>query len=197
MGKKDKRVDAYIAKAPDYAKPILTHIRAVVHEACPDVEEAIKWSTPSFMYRDSPLGMMAAFKAHCAIRFWNEKLVMGDAAGADGNGALSRLTSLSDLPSKKVLGGYVKKAMELKEQGVKPPKGAAKPKKALPVPKDLKAALEKNKKALAAFDDFSPSHRREYIEWITGAKSDETRQRRLVQAIEWMAEGKSRHWKYM
>jgi len=87
--------------------------------------------------------------------------------------------------------------MELKEQGVKPPKGAAKPKKALPVPKDLKAALEKNKKALAAFDDFSPSHRREYIEWITGAKSDETRQRRLAQAIEWMAEGKSRHWKYM
>jgi len=122
MGKKDKRVDAYIAKAPEYAKPILTHIRAVVHEACPEVEETIKWSTPSFMYRDSPLGMMAAFKAHCAIRFWNEKLVMGNAATADGNGALSRLTSLSDLPSKKVLGGYVKKAMELKEQGVKPPK---------------------------------------------------------------------------
>src|SRR5512133_1716397 len=122
MGKKDKRVDAYIANAPDFAKPILAYIRTVVHAACPDVDETIKWSTPSFMYRDSPLGMMAAFKAHCAIRFWNEKMVIGDA------GTLSRVTTLSDLPPKKELGGYVKKAMELKEQGVKPPKGPAKAK---------------------------------------------------------------------
>src|SRR5438045_704270 len=128
MGTKDKRVDAYIANSAEFAKPILTYIRAVVHEACPDVEEAIKWSTPSFMYRDSPLGMMAAFKAHCAIRFWNEKLVLGDAAHADGGSELSRLTQLSEVPSKKVLGSYVKKAMELKEQGVRVPKGPAKAK---------------------------------------------------------------------
>jgi len=195
MGTKDKRVDAYIARSADFAKPILVHIRAVVHDACPDVEEAIKWSTPSFMYRGSPLGMMAAFKEHCALRFWNEKLVTGETANAGSGGVFGRVTKVSDLPSKKVLAGYIKRAIELKEQGVKPQR-AKKPKPALAVPVDLTAALKKNKKAAATFESFSPSHRREYVEWITDAKSDETRVRRMAQAIEWMAEGKSRHWKY-
>ena len=195
MGTKDKRVDAYIARSADFAKPILVHIRAVVHDACPDVEEAIKWSTPSFMYRGSPLGMMAAFKEHCALRFWNEKLVTGETASAGSGGVFGRVTKVSDLPSKKVLAGYIKRAIELKEQGVKPQR-AKKPKPALAVPVDLTAALKKNKKAAATFESFSPSHRREYVEWITDAKSDETRVRRMAQAIEWMAEGKSRHWKY-
>ena len=195
MGTKDKRVDAYIARSADFAKPILIHLRAVVHEACPDVEEAIKWSTPSFMYRGSPLGMMAAFKEHCALRFWNEKLVTGETANAGSGGVFGRVTKVSDLPSKKVLAGYIKRAIELKEQGVKPQR-AKKPKPALAVPVDLTAALKKNKKAAATFESFSPSHRREYVEWITDAKSDETRVRRMAQAIEWMAEGKSRHWKY-
>jgi uncharacterized protein YdeI (YjbR/CyaY-like superfamily) len=196
MGTKDKRIDAYIAKSADFAKPILTHIRAVVHEACPDVEESIKWSTPSFMYHGSPLGMMAAFKEHCALRFWNEKLVTGETANAGSGGVFGHVTKVSDLPSKKVLAGYVKKAVALKEQGVKAPQRPKTPKKELAVPDDLTAALEKNKKASAAFESFSPSHRREYVEWITEAKSDETRARRMAQAIEWMSEGKSRHWKY-
>jgi uncharacterized protein YdeI (YjbR/CyaY-like superfamily) len=194
---KDKRIDAYIARSAEFAKPILNYVRTVVHETCPDAEETLKWSSPFFIYRGSPLCSMAAFKEHCGFRFWKGKLVTGDAVNTEGAGEFGYLTKVSELPSKRVLSGYVKKAMELNEQGVKAPKRPTKPKKDLPTPADLAAALKKNKKALATFDTFSPSHRREYVEWITDAKTDETRQRRLNQAIEWMAEGKSRNWKYM
>jgi uncharacterized protein YdeI (YjbR/CyaY-like superfamily) len=191
MGTKDKRIDAYIAKSADFAKPILTHIRATVHAACPEVEETLKWSSPFFMYGGSPLCMMAAFKAHCGFRFWKGGLVMGDDAGA-----FAHVTKVSELPSKSALAAYVKKAMALKDEGVMAPKRTVKPKKPLPVPSDLSAALKTNTKARATFGNFPPSHQREYVEWITGAKTDATRQRRLGQALEWMAEGKSRHWKY-
>jgi uncharacterized protein YdeI (YjbR/CyaY-like superfamily) len=197
MGKKDKRIDAYIAKSADFAKPILEYVRSVVHDACPDVEETLKWSHPFFSYRDSPLCSMAAFKEHCKFGFWKGKLVIGDVSRDDGPLQFARLTNASELPSKRILAGYVKKAMELNEQGVKAPKRPSKPKPQLTVPDYFTAALKKNKKALAAFDDFPPSHQREYVEWITDAKTDETRQRRLTQALEWMAEGKPRNWKYM
>src|SRR5438045_492726 len=196
MGQKDKRLDAYIAKSADFAKPILIYIRTIVHETCPDVEEAFKWSSPFFMYRDSPLCSMAAFKQHCGFRFWKGKLVTGDAVDTEGMGQFGHVTEVSELPSKRVLAGYIRKAMELNEQGVKAPKRPSTPKKDLAVPPDLTATLKKNKKALTTFDGFSPSHRREYVQWITDAKTDETRARRLAQAVEWMAEGKSRHWKY-
>ena len=198
MGTRDPRIDAYIAKSADFAKPILTHLREVVHSACPDVEETMKWSAPHFMYKGMLCGM-SSFKEHCAFGFWKGSLVLdGDAAkAADAAGQFGRITKVSDLPPKKTIQAYVKKAMELNDNGVKTPQ-RRKPgvKKELVVPDYFLAALKKNKKALATFETFSPSHKREYVEWITEAKGEDTRQRRLEQAVEWMAEGKSRHWKY-
>jgi uncharacterized protein YdeI (YjbR/CyaY-like superfamily) len=196
MGKKDKRIDAYIAKSADSAKPILEYVRSVVHESCPDVEETLKWGHPFFEYGGSQLCSIAAFNQHCKFGFWKGTLVTGDAA-ENGPLGFGRVTRVSDLPSKRTLAGYVKKAMELNEHGVKAPKRPSKPKKPLAVPDYFTTALKKNKKALAAFDKFPPSHQREYVEWIVDAKTEETRQRRLTQALEWMAEGKPRNWKYM
>jgi uncharacterized protein YdeI (YjbR/CyaY-like superfamily) len=195
MGKRDPRVDAYIRKAAPFARPILAEFRDLVHASCPDVEEKMKWSFPHFDYKGM-LCSMAAFKAHAAFGFWKGSLILGD-RNADAMGHFGRITRRSDLPSNKILAGYVTKAAALNDQGVKVPRA---PRKAAPktvkVPAALATALTKNRKAQAGFDALSPSHKREYIEWITEAKSDETRDRRLAQAIEWMAEGKSRNWKY-
>ena len=200
MGTRDKRVDGYIAKAQPFAKPILTHIRDVVHEACPDVSETIKWGMPAFDHNGLMCGM-AAFKQHATFGFWKSSLVFGkhDAHAVDPNGmaAFGKMTSLADLPPKKALLGYVRKAAAINEAGVKPVRSKPKPKKALPTPPALAAALRKNANAKAAFDAFPPSHKREYFEWILDAKTDETRDRRIAQAVEWMAEGKQRNWKYM
>jgi uncharacterized protein YdeI (YjbR/CyaY-like superfamily) len=200
MATRDPRVDAYIAKSADFARPILEHIRAVVHAACPDVEETMKWGFPHFQYKGL-LCSMAAFKEHCAFGFWKGSLVLGKGDGEADNamGHFGRITKVSDLPSKRVLTGYIKKAMELNEAGVKSPT-RSKPKapKSAPVaPDDLAAALEKNPAARSTFEGFSPSHKREYIEWITEAKTPATRARRLETAVQWMAEGKPRNWKYM
>jgi uncharacterized protein YdeI (YjbR/CyaY-like superfamily) len=198
MGKKDPRVDAYIEKSAGFARPILTELRATVHAACPDVEEAMKWSFPHFMYKGM-LCSMASFKAHAAFGFWKGSLIFDDLPkSTEAMGQLGRLTKPSDLPAKRVLAGYIRKAMALNDDGVKVarvPKRAAP--KALPVPDDLTAALTKNRKAQAAFEGLSPSHRREYIEWITDAKRADTRGRRLRTAVEWMRDGKSLNWKYM
>ncbi len=198
MGKKDDRIDAYIAKSADFAKPILAYFRDLVHANCPDVEETVKWSHPNFVYKGMMCGM-ASFKEHCAIGFWKHSLVIGERDGKakDSMGSLGRITKLSDLPSKKVLAGYIKKAMELNETGVKKAAPPKKPPKPVVVPDDLARALSKNAKARATFEGFSPSHKREYIEWITEAKTDATRNRRLETAMEWLAEGKPRNWKYM
>lgn len=198
MGKRDRRVDAYIAKSPEFAKPILRYLREIVHTAVPEVEETMKWSVPHFDYKGM-LCSMAAFKAHCGFGFWKGELVLDDLTKAsEAAGHLGRITSIDDLPSKNELTRFIKKAAKLNDAGVKAPaRRAANAAKALPdTPDDLRAALAKNKKAKATFDAFPPSHRRDYIEWITGAKAEETRQRRLQQALEWMAEGKSRNWKY-
>ena len=198
MGKRDPRVDAYIAKAGDFAKPILTRLRDGVHAECPDVEEAMKWSFPHFMYKGM-LCSMASFKEHAAFGFWKGSLVLGaDSRNAEAMGQLGRLTAVADLPSKSVLAGYIRKAVALNDEGVKVARvGRSATPKALRVPADLASALNKSKKAHAAFAAFSPSHKREYLEWISEAKSADTRARRLQTAIEWMAEGKPRNWKYM
>ena len=187
MGKRDPRVDAYIAKSADFAKPILEYLREAVHAGCPEVQEEIKWSVPAFEYK-GPLAGMAAFKAHCMFGFWKSGLV--------GMQRLERITSLDDVPKKTELVALVKKAAKLNDEGVKVERKRSAPKPLPKTPRDLSAALAKNKKAKVAFDQFPPSHKREYIEWITGAKAEETRRRRLEQAIEWIAEGKSRNWKY-
>ncbi|HEU4643222.1 MAG TPA: YdeI/OmpD-associated family protein [Gemmatimonadaceae bacterium] len=200
MGTRDPRVDDYIARSAEFARPILTHLREVVHAACPDVAETIKWGFPHFMHQGI-LCSTAAFKEHCALNFWKGALVIGHGADGDSEeamGQFGRITMLADLPSAQVLSGYVRKAMALNESGTKAPaRKKASPKPALAVPDDLAGALRKSRKAAATFEAFSPSQRREYIEWITEAKGEGTRARRLATTIEWLAEGKPRNWKYM
>lgn len=198
MVTRDKRIDTYIEKSPAYARPILAHLRSIVHAACPDVIETVKWGSPSFEYHGILCGM-AAFKQHCAFGFWKHALVIEGASGQarESMGSFGRLTSIADLPSRAVLVRYVKKAMKLNEDGVKPIRAQTSPKVALPVHPALKAALSKNQKARETFAAFSPSHRREYVEWVAEAKREETRARRIASAIEWMAAGKPRNWKYM
>ena len=197
MAKRDPRVDAYIAKSADFAQPVLKYLRELVHEACPEVDETLKWSMPFFDYHGS-VCHFAAFKQHCAFGFWKGKLLFESEAKHDeAMGQFGRIASLKDLPSKKVLMSYVKQAMKLNEAGIKivKPRAAAKPPAS--TPSDLLAALKKNRKALATFEAFSPSAKREYVDWITEAKREDTRAKRLAQAVEWMAEGKQRNWKYM
>jgi uncharacterized protein YdeI (YjbR/CyaY-like superfamily) len=196
---KDPRIDAYIAKSADFAKPILTHLRKVVHAGCPKIEETIKWSMPHFDYKGVMCGM-AAFKEHCAFGFWKADLILNrdKQAEKNGMGSFGCIKSLKDLPNEKTLVGYVKKAAALNEAGIKAP-GRTQPKKreTLPMPDYFTAALKKNAKARETFENFSPSHRREYIEWITEAKREETRKERLGKTIAWLSEGKPRNWKYM
>lgn len=198
MGKHDPRVDAYIAKSADFARPILEHLRAVIHEGCPEVEEAIKWGMPSFLYHGRILCGIAAFKQHCAFGFWGGRgLVGNEDKRDDAMGQFGRIASLNDLPSKKTLVGYVKQAMKLAdERAIAPAKPRKAPKPAPATPDDLATALKKNKKAAVTYEAFSPSCKREYVEWISEAKREETRARRVVQAVAWMAEGKQRNWKY-
>jgi uncharacterized protein YdeI (YjbR/CyaY-like superfamily) len=199
MGRKDPRIDAYITKSADFAKPILKHLRKVVHAGCPQVEETMKWSMPHFDYKGVMCGM-AAFKEHCAFGFWKEALIFNRDGGTEkaGMGSFGSIKSLADLPNEKTLVGYVKKAAALNEAGIKAP-GRTQPKKREPleVPDDFNTALKKNGKARKTFESFPPSKRREYLEWVTEAKREETRKERLATSIQWLAEGKARHWKYM
>jgi uncharacterized protein YdeI (YjbR/CyaY-like superfamily) len=195
MAIKDPRVDAYIAKSPDFAKPILIHLRQLAHAAGPEVEETLKWRMPFFLHKGILFGM-AAFKEHCTVHFWKGKLVLGKDFSGGGMGQFGRVTTLADLPGKKVLLGYIKKAVELNESGIKKA-SIPTPKKKLVIPADLIAALNKNKKAKAAFEKFSYSHKKEYADWIAEAKRKETRAKRIKTTLQWLTQGKSRHWKYM
>ncbi len=193
-------VDAYIANSPEYSRPILKKIRALFHKACPQIEESIKWGCPHFE-RKGIVGGMAAFKNYVTYGFWKAKL-MDDSHGllalmAKAPMGHANVAKVSDLPTDKVLLGYIRQAVELNERGVKLPPRKKKPRPALPVPDYFVLALKKNKKALATFDALSPSHQREYVEWITEAKQEETRLKRLATAIEWLSQGKPRNWKYM
>jgi len=194
--KTDARIDAYIDRQAEFATPILRYLREVMHAACPDGEESIKWSSPHFLYKGEMLAGMAAFKQHATFGFWRGSLVVGKGnEQMSGMGQFGRLTSVDDLPPRKQLEALIRKAMKLTDEGVKPPRDKHK-KAPFTVPQDLRAALDANKKAAATFDAFPPSCQREYVEWVTEAKRDETRVKRLNQAVEWMAEGKRRNWKY-
>jgi uncharacterized protein YdeI (YjbR/CyaY-like superfamily) len=200
MPNTDKRVDAYIAKSAPFAEPILKHLRDLVHTAVPEVEEKMKWSFPHFDHHGM-MCSMAGFKEHCAFGFWkasimsDPKEILGEASES-AMGHFGRITSLKDLPSDKTLIAYIKEAAKLNEDGVKLPPRPRMAKKHLDVPGYFMSALKKNKKALKTFEAFTTSHKREYVEWVTEAKTDETRERRLATAIEWLAEGKQRNWKY-
>jgi len=196
MAKKDPRIDAYIAKAQPFAKPILSYLRAVVHEGCPACEETIKWGMPAFTH-NGIVAMIAAFKQHCAFVLWRAGDVTTN-VNRTAMGTLGKIKTVDDLPPRETLIGYVKKRAELNEKGVKPTKRAvAPPKKTVRIPPELKSALSKNAKARAGFEKLSPSHRREYCEWISSAKGEDTRARRLKTAIQNVSEGKPQNWKYM
>jgi uncharacterized protein YdeI (YjbR/CyaY-like superfamily) len=192
----DPRVDAYIDKSADFAKPILTHIRKLVHKACPDIAETMKWSFPHFDYKGTVCSM-ASFKQHCAFGFWKQSLMEQDAFPTEKTamGSFGRITSVKDLPADKVMTGLIRQAVELNEKGVKVVRKPVE-KKELVVPKDLTAALSKNKTAKATFDKFAYSHKKEYVQWIEEAKTESTRNKRLATTVEWLSEGKSRNWKY-
>jgi hypothetical protein len=205
---RDPRIDAYIAKAESFARPILEYVRALVHEGCPGVEETIKWGMPSFVHAGAILCGVAAFKRHASFGFWKHAEVVGEPAASEGMGGFGKLASIDDLPAKRQLLVWVRKAARLNEarskdagkDGASPkPTGGRKTATSRPLPEmptDFADALRAAPKAQATFDAFAPSHRREYLEWVIEAKREETRVRRIAQAIEWLGEGKSRHWKY-
>jgi len=225
MGSRDPRVDAYIAKSAGFARPILTHLRELVHATVPEVTEEVKWGMPAFSYKGMMVGF-AAFKEHAALNFWKHKLIFGEERPDDAMGSFGRITTLADLPADEVLAGYLREAKRLNDEGVRAPpreKPAEERKEpAVPddlvaaletspaamehfekfsprepaVPDDLLAALETNPAAMEHFEKFSPSKRKDYVEWITEAKSGATRKKRLDTAVEWIAEGKGRNWKY-
>jgi uncharacterized protein YdeI (YjbR/CyaY-like superfamily) len=190
---RDPRIDDYIARQAAFAQPILTHLREAIHAACPEAEEAIKWSMPAFLYKGKPLAGMAAFKEHATLNFWRGAELVERRPGAMGQ--FGRLTAIADLPSPEELEALIRQAMALTDAGTRP----ARPKSAKPEPAppaDLLDALAGNDVARGTFAGFPPSCRREYIEWVVEAKRPETRARRIAQAVEWLAEGKKRNWKY-
>jgi uncharacterized protein YdeI (YjbR/CyaY-like superfamily) len=202
MSQKDSRVDAYIEKAAPFAKPVLIKIRKLIFQACPEAVETIKWGFPNYEVHGSVFCNMAAFKEHCAFGFWKASLLK-DPEGIlhvrekkNSMGHLDRIESAKDLPADRILLSYLKEAALLNKNNIKVVRPKAAPKKELSIPKPLAEALKKNKKAAAVFEAFSPSARRDYIEWITEAKTEETMNRRLATTIEWLEEGKSRNWKY-
>ena len=198
MGARDPRVDAYVAGAAGFARPILEHLRALVHEACPAASESIKWGFPHFEHRGI-LCSMAAFKEHCAFGFWKGSLVLGaGGSGEQAMGQFGRIRSIADLPPDETLRGYVAEAARLNEAGVRPSTRARKrePGAVADLPDALRQALDGHPAAQAAFAKLSPSHRREYAEWVAEAKTSATRDRRVAQAVAWIAEGKARNWKY-
>ncbi len=200
----DPRIDTYIEKATPFAQPILDHIRSLVHQVCPNVEETMKWSFPHFDYKGAMMCSMASFKNHMAFGFWKASIMEDPYSilqqeNRTAMGHLGKIKTMKDLPKDKIMLEYIKQAMILNEQGIKIVKAPVKsaPKKEVIVPDYFIKALGKNIKALETFENFSPSHRREYINWITEAKTETTRDKRLATAIEWLSEGKIKDWKYV
>ncbi|MEO7308727.1 MAG: DUF5655 domain-containing protein [Ferruginibacter sp.] len=202
MAKKEKAIDTYIAKSADFAKPILNHIRALVHKTCPDVEEKMKWSMPFFDYKGEMLCHMASFKQHAVMGFWKaslmkDSILVENARSETAMGHLGRIGSLKDMPPDKKITAWIKEAMQLNDKGIKLlAKANAADKKELIIPDYFIKAISRNKKAKQVFENFAYSHKKEYVMWITEAKTEETRNKRMETALEWIAEGKSRLWKY-
>jgi uncharacterized protein YdeI (YjbR/CyaY-like superfamily) len=200
------KVDAYLGTARPFAEPILRHLRELIHKGCPGVEETIKWSRPFFQYKGVILCNISAFKEHCSFGFWGEEIgaVLREAriVGKDGMGSLGRITSLKDLPSDKEIVGWIRQAAAFIERGeytspIAARRRVVKPAKAvLAPPTEFATALAKNKEAAVSFAAFSPSCQREYVQWIAEAKRPETRDKRIATAVEWIAAGKQRNWKY-
>jgi uncharacterized protein YdeI (YjbR/CyaY-like superfamily) len=195
MASADPRIDSYIDGKAAFARPILHHLRAAVHRAVPEVEETLRWSMPSFTYKGQILCHMAAFKEHAVFGFWRGKEVAGGES-TSAMGQFGRLTSIADLPDETALHEMIRKAASLIDSGTRTPRPVKHPKPELVMPDGLASALAANPAAQASYDAFSPSAKRDYLEWVLGAKQSATRAKRIAQAVEWMAQGKKRHWKY-
>jgi uncharacterized protein YdeI (YjbR/CyaY-like superfamily) len=193
---RDPRIDAYIAKAAPFARPILEQVRARVHAVVPEVVETLKWSAPGFTLDGKILLMMASFKQHAALNFWRGQEIRGSEASRDAMGQFGKLTSVGDLPSDAQFDELIREAVRLAATAPAPRKTKHEPKPTPSIHPDFAAALKANPKAKAALDGFPPSAQRDYFEWISEAKQDATRAKRIATAIEWLAEGKRRHWKY-
>jgi uncharacterized protein YdeI (YjbR/CyaY-like superfamily) len=193
---RDPRIDAYVAKAQPFAQPILEHVRTRVHAVLPDVEETVKWSMPAYTLGGKIVLITAAFKAHLALNFWRGQELRGDGANADAMGQFGKIKSLADLPPDKELDRLIREAAELAKSAPAPRKTKHAPKPAPGLHPEFAAALAKAPQAKAVLDSFPPSAQRDYVEWIADAKQDATRQKRIASAIEWLGEGKRRHWKY-
>jgi uncharacterized protein YdeI (YjbR/CyaY-like superfamily) len=193
---RDLRVDAYIAKAQPFARPILQHVRARVHIAAPEAVETIKWSAPGFTIDGKILLMMAAFKAHAALNFWRGQELRGDNAESGGMGQFGKLTSVDDLPSDAEFDRLIRAAADLAKSAPAPRQVKHEPKPPAQLHPDFAKALAAAPAAQATFNAFPPSCRREYADWVAEAKRDETRAKRIAEAVQWMTEGKRRHWKY-
>jgi uncharacterized protein YdeI (YjbR/CyaY-like superfamily) len=193
---RDARIDAYIAKAQPFARPILEHVRERVHAVLPDVEETLKWSAPSFTAGGKILLMIASFKQHAALNFWRGQELRGEAANADAMGQFGQLKSIDDLPPDAELDVLIRQAADLAKSAPAPRVAKHEPKPPPGLHPEFAAALAKAPKAKAALDSFPPSAQRDYYEWISEAKQDSTRHKRIATAVEWLNEGKRRHWKY-
>ena len=193
---RDPRIDAYIAKAAPFARPILEHVRARVHAVVPSVEETLKWSAPGFTLDGKILLIMAAFKAHAALNFWRGQEIQGSEASGEAMGQFGKLASVNDLPPDAQFDELIREAARLAATAPAPRKVKHEPKPPPELHPEFAAALKANPKAKATLDGFPPSAQRDYLEWIADAKQDSTRAKRIATAVEWLAEGKRRHWKY-
>jgi uncharacterized protein YdeI (YjbR/CyaY-like superfamily) len=196
MMTRDPRIDAYIARAQPFAKPILEHVRRRAHAAVPEAQETLKWGAPAFTLDGKILLIMAAFKAHAAVNFWRGQELRGDEANSDAMGQFGRLTGVADLPADDELDRLIGEAAALAATAPAPRKTKHEPKAPAGIHPEFVSALDANPAARATLDGFSPSARRDYLDWIAEAKQDATRAKRIATAVEWLAEGKKRHWKY-
>ncbi len=199
----DPRIDQYIVKALPFAQPVLIKLRELIHKACPEVTETIKWGMPSFDYM-GPLCSFASFKSHCSFGFWKTSLIKDpekylqkrSAQGGEAMGNLGKMISVKDLPPTRVMIDFIRQAMKLNADGITIEKKKVAP-KIIPTPPELQKALNKNSKARFYYEKFSPSQQKEYNQWIADAKTDVTRAKRIGDAIEWISVGKIRNWKYV
>ena len=201
MAQDNKKVDEYIAKSQDFAKPILEHLRQIIHDTCPNVEEDIKWGTPHYGYKGDHLLMLGAFKNHCSFSFYKaefmtDKEIAESVKAGKKFGYMDKVKTLSDLPTKKVLVSYIKEAMTINEKGIKKEMPKSDKPKVVATPDFLIVALNANKKAKAVWDEKSDAFRKDYLVWIIDAKTEATREKRIEQSLEWIADGKGRFWQY-
>ncbi len=198
MPKSDPRINAYIAKQKPFAQPILSHVRALVHKSCPEIEETLKWGAPAYFHKGIVV-ITAGFKEHCGVVFWKAKMlapIIGKYTVDDAHGQFGRVKSLKDLPPDRVLIKAIKEAWRLNDEGIARPRPAKKQTTEVKTPSYFASALKRSKKASEKWKSFSLAKRKEYITWLEDAKTVDTREKRLATAVEWIAEGKGRNWKY-